>query len=481
MHEPELDVELLMDAIPDGLVLLDASCRIRRWNKAMVELTGYTSTEAVGRLCSFLECRDPRTGERIDVEKRCVFSTDTAPTSIKQFECTIRAKSGEDIPIMKNGQVLRDAAGRATGFVETVTDLRPVKQLERELATLRHDAVPVRSLGPLVGSSRAMLDVYDRIRLAAGSDVTVLVEGETGTGKELVARAIHSMSARSDSPLVTVNCSALSENLLESELFGHVKGAFTGATADKAGRIEMAEGGTLFLDEIGDISPLIQLKLLRVLQEHEYERVGESTTRKANVRFLAATHRKLKQRVSEGAFREDFYYRIRVFSIAVPPLRERREDIPLLCDAFIRKLNRSTGRRIKRLSHEATHCFMDYCWPGNVRELENAIEHAFVTCHHDCIERDDLPYEIRSAYQREIECRDRLPSTTAGQTGAADTGASRQFAVSSAPAATPLTRDTLVDMLQACHGNKSEAARRLGINRTTVWRKMKQWGLDTLD
>ena len=454
---PEIDSDLLMEAIPDGLIVLDAGCRIHKWNRAMEKLTGYAADEAVGQPCSFLGCRDMGTGARIDLEQQCLLAQGARNRTVEQTECTVRSKSGEDIPVVKNGQVLRDRQGRSTGFVETLTDLRPLKKLEQDLAILRHDSLPVHGLGRLIGSNRKMLDVYDRIRLAGDSEVTVLIEGETGTGKELVAEAIHAMSARKDRLLIKVNCSALSENLLESELFGHVKGAFTGAVKDKVGRIEMAEGGTLLLDEIGDVSPLIQLKLLRVLQEHEYERVGESQPRKADVRFIAATHRNLRQRVAEGAFREDFYYRIRVFSIAVPPLREHKEDIPLLCETFVKKLNASTGKRITHLSHSANHCLMDYCWPGNVRELENAIEHAFVTCRADTIELDDLPVEMRTASQREIECRERGTDALLPR------------------ASGPLTKEALLQTLAACNGNQSETARRLGVDRTTVWRKMKQW------
>ncbi len=456
-----IDSELLMNAIPDGLVVLDSGCRIQKWNRAMEKLTGYAAQEAIGKPCSFLECRDFRTGDRINLEQQCLLAQDVGNETVEQAECTVRSKSGKEIPVVKNGQVLRNRQGKPTGFVETLTDLRPIKRIEQDLAALRHDSMPIRSLGRLFGGSLKMLDIYDRIRLTGDSEVTVLIEGETGTGKELAAEAIHAMSARKSKPLVRVNCSALSENLLESELFGHVRGSFTGAVKDKIGRIELAEGGTLFLDEIGDISPLIQLKLLRVLQEHEYERVGESVPRKADVRFIAATHRNLKQRVQEGTFREDFFYRIRVFSIAMPPLRDHKEDIPLLCEIFMQKLNASTGKQIARLSHEAKHCFMDYCWPGNVRELENAIEHAFVTCGADTIELDDLPIEIRSIRQRAIECRAR---------GVSAPPPSEPFE--------PLTSERLVETLQGCNGNQSEAARRLGLDRTTIWRKMKQWKIE---
>jgi two-component system, NtrC family, response regulator HydG len=448
-----------MDTMAEGVFILDASCCIMLWNRAMAEMTGWRATEMEGKPCSELLCT---AGGNQPPELDCALLRHVdGKEAVHRLECMLQARDGDTIPVVKNARILTDEAEQPIGVVVTLTDLRPLRRLEEDLAVMRHEAAPTHGMGRLVGKSHAMQRVYDRICPAGDSDVTVLIEGETGTGKELAAEAIHAMGARKEKPLVKVNCSALSENLLESELFGHVKGAFTGAIKDKVGRIEMAEGGTLFLDEIGDISPLIQLKLLRVLQEHEYERVGESTPRKADVRFVAATHRNLKQRVQEGAFREDFYYRIRVFSIAMPPLREHKEDIPLLCDTFIQKLNRSTGKQIAGLSHKASHGFMDYCWPGNVRELENAIEHAFVTCVAETIELDDIPFEIRTASQRAIECQER----------------GGQIPILSEPSE-PLTRERLLETLQACNGNQSETARRLRIDRTTVWRKMKVWSIE---
>jgi len=247
----------------------------------------------------------------------------------------------------------------------------------------------------IIGKSRAMQQVFTAIRAAAASEATILIQGESGTGKELVAGAIHFNSDRRKGPLVAVNCSALSENLLESELFGHVKGAFTGANRDRMGRFEEASGGSIFLDEIGELSPLIQVKLLRVLQEREVERVGDSRKRRIDIRIITATHNDLYARVREGHFREDLYYRLKVFPIRLPPLQERREDIPILADHFIRGMNRQTGKTVTGLSPGAMRIFMDYPWPGNVRELENAIEHAFVLCSGGDIDVADLPIEIR--------------------------------------------------------------------------------------
>jgi transcriptional regulator with PAS, ATPase and Fis domain len=385
------------------------------------------------------------------------------PGRMREVECTLQNSHGETIPIRKLGRILMNSDGDAVGILMILVDLRPLRRLEEQISGIeafeRNEPPP----GKLVGVSPAMQVVYNRIRLAAKSDVTVLIEGETGTGKELVVEAIHSLSSRRNKPLVKVNCSALSENLLESELFGHVKGSFTGAVKDKAGRIEMAEGGTLFLDEIGDISPLIQLKLLRVLQEHEYERVGDSGVRRADVRFIAATHRDLKARVNQEIFREDFYYRICVYSIQVAALREHKADIPLLCDSFITKMNHKTGKNIQRLTEEGAACLMDYCWPGNVRQLENAIEHAFVMCFGESITIDDLPDEIRDNRRQSIQCSPRKP----------------ELDLYDIPPRRPqITQEVLVNTLKLCHWNQSETARRLGVDRTTIWRKMKRWKIE---
>lgn len=455
----KVDSDLIIDTIPDGLMVLDHGCRILRWNQAMERISGYTEEEIVGRPCSVLDFRDPGTGRKLNVERQCLLSAGNVDTAPREIECTLTDKRGEDVPVRKVTRVIKDPAGNAVGLLDVLIDLRPLRQLELEISRLRSPKTEDPP-GRLTGQSLLMKEVYRKIRLAGDADVTVLIEGETGTGKELIAEAIHLASSRREAPLVKVNCSALSEPLLESELFGHVRGAFTGAVSDKTGRIEAAERGTLFLDEVGDISPMIQLKLLRLLQEHEYERVGESETRKADIRIIAATHRNLRQRLLEGRFREDFYYRIRVFAIRVPPLRERKEDIPQLYEEFIRRMNRRTGKSIDCLLADARNCLVDYCWPGNVRELENAIEHAFVTCPDTCIRIEDLPYEIRTAVARKGECEKHLPFR-----GGLDTVKAE------------ITPETLREALRETGGNRSAAARRLGIDRTTVWRKIKKWGL----
>jgi len=458
----EISADLVIDTIPDGLIVLDGGCRIRRWNKAMERLTGYGQQEVLGKPYTLLDFRDGDSGELLEQERRCLTAGRPDPERIREIECTLQTRQGETVTIRKYGRVLAGPDGSAVGILLVLVDLRPLRRLEAQLACVFPGDGDKQPPGRLVGADPVMQAVYHRIRLAAQSDVTVLITGETGTGKELAAEALHTLSDRRDKPLVRVNCSALSENLLESELFGHVKGAFTGAVKDSPGRIEAAEGGTLFLDEIGDISPLIQLKLLRVLQEHAYERVGDAVTRKANVRFIAATHRNLRERVEEGLFREDFYYRIRVYAINLPALREHKADIPRLCEAFVAQLNRRTGKAIRQLSPETRQCLLDYCWPGNVRQLENAIEHAFVTCQGDSIQLDDLPDEIRFARERQRECDQ------------AGTGTRPRRMAEPAGPSTRVTRQTLLDMLAECHGNRAETARRLGVDRTTIWRMLKR-------
>lgn len=344
--------------------------------------------------------------------------------------------------------------------------------LEAEVSSTRRDPAPT-SVGEfrrdsIVGRGPAIEQVLDMVRKVAPSDSSVLLRGESGTGKELLAKAIHDNSPRRDGPLISVHCAALSSGLLESELFGHVKGAFTGAHSDKQGRFEMANGGTLFLDEIGDISPETQIKLLRVLQQREFEPVGGTNTIQVDVRLIAATHQNLEKLIAEGKFREDLYYRLNVISIQLPPLRERQEDILDLAVTFLKSASTHGGKRIARFDDDALNALMRYTWPGNVRELQNAIERAVVLAEREAVELADLPLEVRS-----FAATDR----SAGQTEPARTRPS----LSTASSGSWFDEDPdhekrqLIEALEYCKGNKTKAARRLGMPRSTLFSKLKKY------
>jgi len=354
---------------------------------------------------------------------------------------------GETLPISISTAVLRDRRGKIIGGVETFRDLSSIETLRRELS-----GKYVR--GDMVSKNEAMLKIFSLLPSIAESSSTVLIGGPSGSGKELLARAIHSLSLRTKGPYVVVNCGALPDTLLESELFGYVKGAFTDAKKDKPGRFALAEKGTLFLDEVGDISPALQVKLLRFLQEREYEPLGGLKPIKADVRVVAATHRDLYGMVQEGAFREDLYYRLNVVRIELPLLAKRREDIPLLVDHFIKRFNLKMNKRISAVSPEVMELFMRYDFPGNIRELENALEHAFVLCNASQIKVEHLPRELL----------DKAPKM-------------------SPPAQIPpdplkmAEARAILQVLEKHGGTRKKAAEELGISAVTLWRKMKKLGV----
>jgi len=367
----------ILDSIADGVFTVDKNWRVTSFNRAAEEITGIPAEEAIGRPC-------------YEVFKASICESDCAlrrtmatGKPIVNMMIYIVNFDGKKIPVSISTGLLRDSKGNIVGGVETFRDLSLVAELRREL-------IHEHTFADITSKNHRMRQIFDILPAIAESDSTVLIEGESGTGKELFARAIHRLSNRRDAPLVTVNCGALPDTLLESELFGYKAGAFTDARKDKPGRFALAEKGTIFLDEIGDISPALQVRLLRVLQEKEYEPLGGVSPVKADVRVIAATNKSLDKLVEEGKFRRDLYYRVNVVKITLPPLRERKEDIPLLAEIFIDHFSRIHGKDLTGLAPETLSILMSHDYPGNVRELENIIEHASVLCPGGLI----MPYHL---------------------------------------------------------------------------------------
>jgi len=439
--------ESILESISDGVFTVDADWRITSFNRAAEDITGIRRRDAIGKICS-----DVFRASMCEADCALRHTVKTGKPIINKSAFIVDA-SGRRIPISVSTAILRDESGKIVGGAETFRDLILVEELRKELEGRFQ-------VGDLVSRSTSMRRVFDLLPQIAASDATVLIHGETGTGKELLARAVHSLSPRKDKPFVPVNCGALPDTLLESELFGYVRGAFTGAGKDKPGRFALAEGGAVFLDEIGDISPALQVRLLRVLQERTYEPLGGTETRHADVRVIAATHRDLASLIRKGAFREDLFYRLNVVKLDLPPLRKRKEDIPLLVEHFVAKFNRRQGRSVAGVSPDVLALLMAHDYPGNVRELENIIERAFVLCAGGRIERPDLPPELTG------QPVTTLPSS-AGDTIAAQTRATEAHAIRAA--------------LERCGFNRLAAARALGLHKSTLFRKIKALGIQVPD
>lgn len=442
------------DQLPDALFTIDLEGHVTYWNKAAERITGWSLEEALGRDCSIM-AGDALRGCACGVGPiRCglVEQGRTAKT------CTLRAKDGRLLEIVKNAVPLWAPDGSPIGALETFT-LVGEQGVEPRCEWTPAQAAPAVGTCGMVGQHPVMLDLYRTIEQVARSSATVMILGESGSGKECVAGAIHRGSKRASGPFVRVSCSALNENLLESELFGHVKGAFTGALRDRRGRFQDADGGTLLLDEIGDISPTVQLKLLRVIEEREIERVGDSAPIRVDVRLLCATHRDLKAMVEQGRFRADLYFRLAVFPLRVPPLREHVEDLPLIAEAWLARHATESGERPATISEAALDRLRAYPWPGNVRELQNVLEFALLRAGGGKIEESHLPDEVR-----------RGPTTKEAPAPAASPSRER--------GAVMIDRERVLAVLAEAGGNRAEAARRLGISRVTLWKRLKQYGVD---
>lgn len=442
--------ETVVSTIKDGIMIVDTTGYIVFANEAMESITGYTREQLVGQRCSVLNCSLFEAAREQEGDQWCVL---LKTGNLDQRRCTIMKEDGSFVQVLKNASALRDNSGKIIGGVEILTDISEIVRKDEQIAEFRRQLRSEDSFHGIIGTSPVMLQVYKVVENAARSDAPVLILGESGTGKGLVARAIHELSDRRKGPLISVNCASLTESLLESELFGHVKGAYTGAYRSQPGRFELAEGGDIFLDEIGDLSPSTQVKLLRVLEEKVIERVGDPRPIPVDVRIISATNRNLSNLLEKGRIRMDFYFRINVIPINLPPLRGRTGDIPLLAEHFFRKLRLKTGKTIEGIANSTMEVLMNYSWPGNVRELKSVFDYVFASCDERYIQPLHLPPNILR--------------------GKDDTGSPKVMNLSREE----MKKKQLVDALAQAKGNKSKAADILGISRVTVWNRMKRYGL----
>ena len=443
--------EALLETVPCAVFMVDMNNQIIFWNKSAEELTQYSVDEVVGYTCDKLRmniCSNQ------DPAVRKTFCPLLSGSSGGEVECEMRRKDGVLIPIMRKSRPVHDDQGKLIGAIEALVDVSLIKQARTEIRLLKHEIARRGKYGNLIGRSDQMRKLYDMIETVARTDASIVIGGQTGTGKELVAKTIHAESTRSKNIFLAINCGALPESLLEAELFGHKRGSFTGAIEDRAGCFETASGGTLFLDEIGEISLSSQVKLLRVLQERQITRVGDSLPRSVDVRIIAASNKNLVDMIKSGQFREDLYYRLRVVGLIIPSLSNRKDDIPDLMAHFITQFNEKYGKQIEGCSPKAMDLFLAHSWPGNIRELENAVEHAFVVTapSQKVITANSLPPEI--SHPTEIAV------------------ASKKIDTENIDEKTLIT-----NALAEADSNKSQAARILGITRAGLYKKMRRLGL----
>jgi len=442
-RQTENQTKIILDSIADGVFTVDSNLKVTSFNRSAEKITGIKKEEAIGRNCW-------EVFKASICEKRCALKhTMNTGHPVSNQSIYIVNLHGERIPVSISTALLRSEQDHVIGGVETFRDLSVVEELRKEL-TRRH------SFQDIISKNKEMRRLFGILEQVSESDATILLEGESGTGKELFAKAIHALSPRKTGPLMTINCGSLPDTLLESELFGYEKGAHSTAFKDKPGRLAVANGGTLFLDEIGDISPALQIRLLRVLQDKTYEPLGSTKSSKTDVRIVAATNKRLENLVEEGKFRQDLYYRINVVRLVLPPLRDRREDIPLLVEHFIRKFGRLSGKEIQGLSPEAFPMLMSHDFPGNVRELENIIEYATVVCKNGMIGVEHLPDYFKnlddSKAKRPLEGK---PSSLG-----------------------EMERSYIREILKRNQWNRTATAAEMRIHPTTLWRKMKRLNIE---
>ena len=439
----DISMDVILDSVADGVFTIDNNKNITSFNKAAEKITGIPREHAIGQKCfDVLHANICQTA--------CALER-TLKTGKEIIDLTINIlnSEGKTIPVSISTAVLKDKKGKIIGGVETFRDLSALEELKKEISRKY-------TFEDIISKDHEIQKIFDVLPDIAESDSTVLIQGASGSGKELFARAIHNLSHRKDGPYVIVNCGALPDTLLESELFGYVKGAFTDAKKDKPGRFALAEGGTLFLDEVAELSTALQVKLLRVLQQKEYEPLGATRSIKADVRIIAATNKDLSQLLARGTFREDLFYRLNVVKIELPPLSKRREDIPLLMEHFVHQFNLKKGKKIMGVTDDVLSMLMEYEFPGNVRELENIIEHAFVLCHAPKIELEHLPREFVEKFKEEKKSSKSMDRLKEAET------------------------KIIIDILKKHGGNRTKAAEELGIDKSTLWRKIKKFSIKDL-
>jgi len=442
MKEQELLCKKLLtivDSIADGVIAVDSEWHITFFNKAAERITGFKVKDAIDRPCHEV------LGTNVCQESCPLRYTMTTGTPVINRPVCITTRKGNRLPISVSTALLKDSKGRVIGGVETFRDLNLVKQLRKEFEAQY-------AFENMLSRNQGMLNIFETLPVIAESESPVLIEGESGTGKELIAHALHDLSPRKHGPFISINCGALPDNLLESELFGYMAGAFTDAKKDKKGRFALAEKGTLFLDEIGNISQAMQVKLLRVLQKKTFEPLGSTETVKADVRIVTATNRQLSQLVSEDIFRRDLYYRINVIKIDIPPLRNRMEDISLLTDHFVDQFNRLRHKDIPGVSHPVLKVLMNHDYPGNIRELENIIEHAFILCGNGIIRLEHLPEYLQKKEATPV--------------------------VEIASTMNEMESLFIIAALKRNNWSRKETAKELGIASSTLYRKIKRLGLN---
>ncbi len=435
--------KVILSSIADGVFTVSSDRVITSFNRAAEKITGIPASQAIGRHCQDIF--------HSDICEHCLLQ-ETLETGIEAIDRPVNIinSQGEKIPISISTAVLRDDNDEVLGAVETFRDLSPIEHLRKELSRNY-------SMEDIISKSPEIHKLFAILPDIAESESTVLIQGPSGSGKELFERAIHNLSPRKNGKNIIINCGTLPAQLFESELFGYKRGAFTDAKQDKEGKLASAEGGTVFFDEIGELPLSTQVKLLRLLQEREYEPLGGTTPVKTNIRIIAATNQDLKKLVAQAKFRDDLYFRLAVVKFTLPFLKERREDIPHLVDHFIKRFNAKTGKKIISVSPEVMNILMSYDYPGNIRELENLIEHGFVLCHSSIIQKEHLPLDLTKI----------------------DDSLIAEFKTNSTPVSESVNEQSrIISTLRESDGNISKAALNLGIHRTTLWRKIKRFNID---